>query len=54
MSRKPVRRPTDKLIHIRIDEETHRRLKIEAASSETTVQQIVESLLKKKLSSKRK
>jgi predicted HicB family RNase H-like nuclease len=54
MSRYPVRQATDKIIHIRIDEETHRMLKMEAASSKTTIQQIVESLLKKKFPSKRK
>jgi predicted HicB family RNase H-like nuclease len=54
MSRKPKRRPTDKVIHIRIDEATHRMLKMEAAASETSIQHIVESLLKKKFSSKRK
>jgi predicted HicB family RNase H-like nuclease len=52
MSRKPIRQPTDKVIHIRIDEETHQSLKMQAASSRTSIQQIVESLLRKKFASK--
>jgi predicted HicB family RNase H-like nuclease len=52
MSRKTKRQNSDRIIHIRIDEETHRMLKMEAASSETTIQQIVESLLRKKFPSK--
>lgn len=54
MNRKPVRQATDKVIHIRIDEETHRRLKMEAASTRTSIQQIVESLVRNEFSSKRK
>ena len=54
MNRTPVRQATDKVIHIRIDEETHTELKMEAASSKTTVQQIVESLLREKFRSKKK
>lgn len=54
MSRKRIRQATDKIIHIRIDEETHQKLKMKAASSSTTIQQIVESLLKKKYGGKKK
>jgi len=48
MSRSPKRSATDKVIHIRIDEETHQKLKIHAASSKATIQQLVESLIRAK------
>lgn len=35
----------DRMIHIRLDEETHRRLKISAAERGITIQQAVESLI---------
>jgi predicted HicB family RNase H-like nuclease len=54
MSRKTVRKATDRMIHVRINEETHQRLKMHAVASKTTIQQIVESLLSKEFSSKRK
>lgn len=50
VTRKPLRQSTDKVIHIRIDKTTHQRLKLEAALSETSIQQIVEGLLKQKFS----
>jgi len=53
MSRKPKRQISDKIIHIRVDEIIHQRLKMEAASSKTTIQEIVESMLKKKFASKK-
>ena len=52
MSRRAVRKTTDKVIHIRIDEETHQKLKMEAASTKTSIQQIVESILKEKFASR--
>jgi predicted HicB family RNase H-like nuclease len=48
MNKRPKRLATDKVIHIRIDEETHQKLKIHAASSKATIQQIVESLIRTK------
>jgi predicted HicB family RNase H-like nuclease len=48
MSRRPKRQDTDKVIHIRIDEETHQKLKMHAASSKATIQQLVESLIRAK------
>jgi predicted HicB family RNase H-like nuclease len=33
------------MIHIRLDEDTHRRLKVLAAQSGTTIQQVVEDLI---------
>jgi len=44
--RKPFR---GRMIHIRLDEETHKQLKIQAAQSSTTIQQIVENLIRKKV-----
>lgn len=35
----------ERMIHIRLDEETHRRLKIHAAKHGVTIQQTVESLI---------
>ena len=48
MNRKPRRSVTDKVIHIRIDEETHRKLKMHAASSKETIQKLVEDLIRSK------
>ena len=36
------------MIHIRLDEETHTRLKMHAAESKATIQQLVESLIRHK------
>ena len=54
MKRNPKRHISDKIIHIRIDEIIHQKLKMEAASSKTTTQEIVESMLKRKFTSKKK
>ena len=48
MTKRSKRAATDKVIHIRIDEETHRKLKIHAASSKATIQHLVESLIRDK------
>jgi len=48
MNRSPKRLATDKVIHIRIDGETHQKLKMHAASSKTTIQQLVENLIRTK------
>ncbi|MGD8922657.1 MAG: CopG family transcriptional regulator [Candidatus Zixiibacteriota bacterium] len=48
MTKRSKRAATDKVIHIRIDEETHRKLKIHAASSQATIQHLVESLIRDK------
>jgi len=36
------------MIHIRLDEETHRQLKIHAAQTSATIQQLVERLVRQK------
>ena len=46
MNRRPQRLATDKVIHIRIDEETHQKLKMHAASTKATIQHLVESLIR--------
>jgi predicted HicB family RNase H-like nuclease len=51
MKRKPKRKISDKIIHIRVDEIIHHKLKMKAASSKTTIQEIVEGMLKRKFSS---
>jgi len=48
MNKRPRRLATDKVIHIRIDEETHQKLKMHAASSKATIQQLVENLIRAK------
>lgn len=48
MNSKARRSATDKVIHIRIDEETHRKLKMHAASSKATIQKLVEDLIRSK------
>jgi predicted HicB family RNase H-like nuclease len=41
-SNKPTK---DRMIHIRLDDKTHKRLKIEAVHQDTTVQSLVEQLI---------
>jgi predicted HicB family RNase H-like nuclease len=48
MPGKPRRSENDKVIHIRIDEKTHQKLKMHAASSKSTIQQLVENLIRNK------
>ena len=48
MSRRAVRKTTDKVIHIRIDAETHQKLKMHAASTQATIQKLVEELIRDK------
>ena len=48
MSRRPTRQTTDKVIHIQIDEETHQKLKVHAASSKASIQKLVEELIRTK------
>jgi predicted HicB family RNase H-like nuclease len=38
-----------KMVHIRLDERTHRELKILAVRNDTTVQDLVEELIKSKV-----
>jgi len=53
MSRRAIRDATDNVIHFRIDEVTHQRLRVEAAASKTTIQEIVENMLKRKFATKK-
>lgn len=39
----------ERMIHIRLDEKTHRELKLHAVSNDTTVQSVVEDLIRNKL-----
>ena len=48
MSERPKRSSTDRMIHVRLDEETHRKLKMHAAASKGTIQQLVEDLIRHK------
>ena len=51
--KKTQKKISDKIIHIRIDELIHQQLKMKAASSKTTIQEIVEGMLMRKFSSKK-
>jgi hypothetical protein len=46
MKRSSKRSVTDRLIHIRIDEETYHKLKVHAALSKATIQELVENLIR--------
>jgi len=37
------------MIHVRLDEKTHRRLKIVVAQETTTIQQLVEDLIRREI-----
>jgi hypothetical protein len=37
------------MIHIRLDEDTHKRLKLEAVHQDSTVQDLVERLIRRRL-----
>ena len=49
MKKKTNRQTKDRMIHVRLDEKTHKRLKIMAVQSDTTMQQLVEGLILKSL-----
>lgn len=43
----------DRMIHIRLDENTHKRLKLEAVHRDSTVQNLVERLIRNSLTDSR-
>jgi len=45
MKKNSSKQPKDRMIHIRLDDKTHRRLKIEAVQNDTTIQSLVEELI---------
>lgn len=45
MSKKKSTQTKDRMIHIRLDDKTHKRLKLEAVHQDTTVQNLVEHLI---------
>ncbi len=49
MNKEPRKSPKGRMIHVRLDDETHRRLKIYAAQASATIQQLVEDLIHQKL-----
>jgi len=49
MTKKSGDRPKERMIHIRLDEETHRHIKIEAVKNDTTIQQLIEDLILRNL-----
>ena len=49
-SKDPSRGP---MIHVRLDEKTHRRLKIVVAQRTTTIQQLVEDLIHREIGGSR-
>ena len=48
MKKNSKRSATDKVIHIRLDQKTHHKLKVHAATSRATIQQLVENLIRAK------
>jgi predicted HicB family RNase H-like nuclease len=42
-------KPNERRLNVRVDEEVHRRLRVEAASHDTTIQELVEAWLREKL-----
>ena len=48
MNKKSRRFSTDRMIHVRLDEKMHRKLKMHTAASKGTIQQLVESLIRDK------
>ena len=46
MSKAPRRSPSDRMIHIRLDEETHRLVKVLAAQHGMTIQRLVENIIR--------
>ena len=48
MDKTPSRPSEHRMIHIRLDEDTHRRLKMHAAESRSSIQRLVESLIRRK------
>ena len=49
MSKTPRRSPSDRMIHIRLDEETHRLVKVQAAQHGLTIQRLVESIIRRQV-----
>ena len=45
MSKKKSTQTKDRMIHIRLDDKTHKRLKLEAVHQDTSVQNLVETLI---------
>lgn len=45
MSKKKSAHAKDRMIHIRLDDRTHKRLKLKAVHHDTTVQNLVEQLI---------
>jgi predicted HicB family RNase H-like nuclease len=53
LNKRPDKRAGGRMIHVRLDENTHRELKILAAKTDQTVQGIVENLIKQKVDNAR-
>lgn len=49
MEKNRTRHSRERMIHIRLDEQTHRQLKILAARTDASVQSVVESLIRRRL-----
>jgi len=49
MPKKKQEPPRGPMIHIRLDETTHRRLKIRAAYDDTTIQHLVADLIRREI-----
>lgn len=53
MPKRNENRSGERMIHIRLDERTHRELKILAARTDATVQSVVENLIRHRVAEER-
>lgn len=54
MSRAKSIENRDRMIHVRLSDSTHKRLRVHVAESETTIQDWVKALIEKQLPAKQK
>ena len=52
MKKREKKRESERLMHIRLSEEVHKRLRIRAAELDITMQKLVEQMIEKKLGKK--
>ncbi len=53
MKKREKKAENERLIHIRVSEEVHKRLRIRAAELDTTMQQVVEQIIEKEFGKKK-
>lgn len=53
MNGEPRKSPKVRMIHIRLDDKIHRQLKVDAAQNDSSIQQLVESLIRRRYANSR-